>query len=968
MMRRALLSARSMFSIHSTCAIFAIGLRYAIGALCALALTSASLDAAAAALQTPRQAAEKQAQQQTQQQDSPQPALQQAPEHASQRALQRAPRQASAQAPLRAELERIARGVDGRVGACVADSGSMVCANGDQRYSLQSVMKLLVAIAAMDAADQGKWTRDDVIVVRKADLSLFVQPIAKLVTDAGYRTTVGDLARRAIVDSDSAAADILIARLGGTQAVQAVFDRHHLTGVRIDRDERHLQTEIGGIDWRPEFVDSARLDAALAAVPEAVKDAAYRRYQTDPRDTATAAGMTALLQALADGKLLSADSTRYLLDVMTQTVTFPDRLKAGVPDGWTLGHKTGSSGSWRGVTAATNDVGILTAPDGRRISVVVFIADSRGPSAGRASAMAAIARAAAKHHGAEHPAQSPGSSPAPPESAQPPAFASHQRAEPPAPSSQSSPAQAGGQPRAAADAPADLVIRHATIVDGSGAPAVVGDVLIQGGRIVRVGALGDRVVARETLEARGVVVAPGFIDVHTHADDVAETPLAENFVRMGVTSIVAGNCGSSAVDVAKELAQIRQTRTSLNFATLVGHNSVRAAVMGSARRAPSAAELAKMQELVRQAMVDGAVGFSTGLQYVPGTYAETPEIVELAKVSGAAGGIYASHMRNEGTAIDEAVAETIAVGEAARCPVEISHLKIDSPSRWGGAERVLGLIDAARARGVNVRADQYAYTAGSSGLGIRFPSWALEGGQAQIAQRLDDAQTWARIRLEMIDLLAARGFKDLSWAVVASYRPDASVNGLTMAQVAKKWRGSDDRDAQLETARVMMKAGGAQMVYHFMSDADVARIMKHPMVGFASDASVNTPGQGVPHPRGYGNNARVLGKYVREQHVISLEEAVRKMTSLPAEHFGFADRGLIKAGYAADLVIFDPATVDDPSTYDAPHAYAAGVPHVLVNGIFVVRDGKHTGARPGAVLVHAKRPATPGATPPAAAR
>ena len=323
----------------------------------------------------------------------------------------------------------------------------------------------------------------------------------------------------------------------------------------------------------------------------------------------------------------------------------------------------------------------------------------------------------------------------------------------------------------------------------------------------------------EVLDVKGMAVAPGFIDVHTHADEVADRPLAENFIRMGVTSIVAGNCGGSAVDVAAALAKIRTTQVSVNYATLVGHNSVRAAVMGRERRAPTAAELEKMRGLVRDAMSAGAVGFSTGLQYIPGTYAETAEIVELAKVAGAAGGVYASHMRNEGTAIDEAVAETIAVGEAAQCPVQISHLKIDSPSRWGQAERVLGLIDAARKRGVNVEADQYAYTAGSSNLGIRFPSWVLEGGQAQIVARLDDPAQWAKIKKETIELFEARGFKDLSFAVVATYRPDPSLNGLSIKQIAQKLRGSDTVDAQVEVAREMLKAGGAQMVYHLMSEA-----------------------------------------------------------------------------------------------------------------------------------------------------
>jgi N-acyl-D-aspartate/D-glutamate deacylase len=501
-----------------------------------------------------------------------------------------------------------------------------------------------------------------------------------------------------------------------------------------------------------------------------------------------------------------------------------------------------------------------------------------------------------------------------------------------------------------------LLIQRATIVDGSGAPAFTGEVLVENGRVVQVGKAGSvkasphRGAPLETFDARGLVVAPGFIDVHTHADDVAERPLAENFIRMGVTSIVAGNCGGSAVDVGDGLARIRAAGVAVNFATLVGHNTVRTAVMGTARRAPTADELARMRALVREAMAEGAVGLSTGLQYVPGTYAEAAEIVELAKEAGSAGGLYASHMRNEGTAIDEAVAETIAVGEAAQCPVQISHLKIDSPSRWGEAARVLGLIDRARQRGLDVEADQYAYTAASSALSIRFPSWVLEGGQPKILERLDDAATWARIKEETIGLFKARGFTDLSFAVVASYRADPTLNGLSIKQIAQRLRGSDSVDAQVEVARLMLRSGGASMVYHLMSESDVSRIMQHPMVALASDASVNTPGQGMPHPRGYGNTVRVLGTYVRDRRVLTLEEAVRKMTSLPAAHFGFADRGLIEPGYAADLVIFDPRTVADRATFDAPHAYPAGLPHVIVNGVFVVRDGVVTGGRPGAIL------------------
>jgi N-acyl-D-amino-acid deacylase len=349
-------------------------------------------------------------------------------------------------------------------------------------------------------------------------------------------------------------------------------------------------------------------------------------------------------------------------------------------------------------------------------------------------------------------------------------------------------------------------------------------------------------------------------------------------------------------------------------------------------------------------MADGAVGFSTGLQYIPGTYAKTPEIMELARVAANAGGLYASHMRNEGTALEASVEEALRIGDAAGARVQISHLKVDSPSRWGASAQALALIDAARARGRQVEADQYAYTAASSSLGIRFPSWALEGGQAKITERLTDAATWARIKEEIRALLAERGLKDLAFARIASYRADPSLNGLSMPEAASKVKGAASPDAQLETAREMMLAGGASMVYHFMSDDDVHRIMKHPFVGFASDSGVLVPGAGVPHPRGYGNNARVLGEYVRVRKVIRLEEAIRKMTSLPAQHFQFRDRGSVKEGYFADLVLFDPATVSDAATFEKPHAYATGIPYVLVNGVVVVRDGAHTGATPGVIL------------------
>jgi N-acyl-D-amino-acid deacylase len=501
----------------------------------------------------------------------------------------------------------------------------------------------------------------------------------------------------------------------------------------------------------------------------------------------------------------------------------------------------------------------------------------------------------------------------------------------------------------------DLLITGGIVVDGSGAPRRRNDVAIKDGRIAAIGLL-PRATATQLIDATGLAVAPGFIDVHTHADDIAGTPRAENFVRMGVTSIVAGNCGASVLDVGEALTNIRRSGVSINFATLIGHNTVRRAVMGTANRNATIAELAKMKSLVWRAMADGAVGFSTGLQYVPGTYAGTAEILELARVAGNAGGLYASHMRNEGTELEKSIEETIRVGELAMCRVQISHLKVESPNRWGASVRALSMIDAARARGVVVEADQYAYTAASSSLGIRFPSWVLEGDQSAIAARLNDDGTWQRIKSEMRGLLAERGLSDLSFSVLASFAPDPSHNGLSMKAVAVKLKNSESADAQFEAAREMMLRGGASMVYHLMSDEDVDRIMKHPAVGIASDSSVLTIGEGMPHPRGYGNNARVLGEYVRRRRVISLEEAVRKMTSLPAQHFGFERRGLLKVGYAADVAIFDPAAVADAATFEKPHAFAAGVPYVLVNGVVVIRKGEHMNTFPGMVL-------TAGATP-----
>lgn len=300
-------------------------------------------------------------------------------------------------AGLEKDFRKLVAGFGGRVGVCAQAEAAPVCLNAGQRFSMQSVMKMLVGMAVMDAVDRRGWKLETKLLIRKQDLSLYMQPIAKLVGPNGYETTIGDLVRRAIVDSDSAAADILLARLGGPDVVNKLLDRHGINGIRLDRDERHLQTEIAGIRWRPEYVDAAVLDKALEAIPAATREAAYRKYQTDVRDTSTPEGMASLLLKLAQGKLFSVSSTRLLLDVMEQTATFPDRLKAGLSAGWKLGHKTGSSGCLNGFCIATNDVGVLWSPAQSPVAIVVFVSDSRASLSEKAALMAGLARAAIQH-------------------------------------------------------------------------------------------------------------------------------------------------------------------------------------------------------------------------------------------------------------------------------------------------------------------------------------------------------------------------------------------------------------------------------------------------------------------------------------------------------------------------------------------------------------------------------------------
>lgn len=501
----------------------------------------------------------------------------------------------------------------------------------------------------------------------------------------------------------------------------------------------------------------------------------------------------------------------------------------------------------------------------------------------------------------------------------------------------------------AVEAEYDLVIINGRVIDGTGNPWFRASVAIKDGRLARIGHVNPS-QARQVIDARGQTVAPGFIDVHTHVESIYRQPEAENFVRMGVTTLVTGNCGSSATDVKEFLGRIREQPLAVNLATLIAHGSVRSKVMGLYDRAPTPAELQQMEALVEQGMKDGAVGLSTGLIYTPGMYAKTDEIVALARIAARYQGLYATHMRNEGTEVADAIRESIQIGEQAGLPVEISHFKISARKLWGKSDMTLALVREARQRGLTITVDQYAYTASSTSLDVRLPQWLLAGGRVEGKKRLADQSTRERVVREMKEGLKKSGFKDYEHAFVAAYAPNPSFNGKSIKAIAKEVRKKSDLDSQIAQILEMYEAGGAGMVYHSMSDDDVKEIMREPFTMIASDSGVRRFNEGTPHPRGYGNNARVLGRYVRELGLLSLEDAVRKMTSLPAQTFNLRDRGLLREGLSADLVIFDERSISDRATFEQPHQYPAGISFVIVNGAMVLNEGQMTSARPGQAI------------------
>jgi N-acyl-D-aspartate/D-glutamate deacylase len=502
---------------------------------------------------------------------------------------------------------------------------------------------------------------------------------------------------------------------------------------------------------------------------------------------------------------------------------------------------------------------------------------------------------------------------------------------------------------ACAPAPAyDLVLVGGTVVDGTGGPRRVADVAVQGDRIVAVAPDLPVRNARRVIDVTGLVVAPGFWDNHAHLVTLAEHPLAENFIRQGITTVLAPQ---HSQDQPFPLDAYRDSvRMAPNVGLFAGHTWIRKRVMGLANRAPTAGELAWMEALVDSSMRQGALGLATGLEYVPATYASVDEVVALAGVAARHGGIYVTHMRDEGFAVMESLRETLEVGRRARIPVQVNHLKVTGAVQWGWSERMLALLDSARAAGQPVAFDVYPYTAYSTYSDLMFPAWALADGPDAFRKRVADPATRQRLVREMRDLFPRQTGAEPSSIQFREVTHDSTLAGKTLHDYLMARGRPSTVEAAVEALIELQVAGGFIGVFHGMDERDVVRFLKHPAAMIETDGDLVVPGRGHPHPRTYGSFPRVLGRYVRDSGVMTLEAAVQRMTSLPAEWLGISERGTLVEGKVADVVVFDARTIQDRSTYLDPHQYPTGIRHVVINGAVVLDAGAMTGARPGVFL------------------
>ena len=497
----------------------------------------------------------------------------------------------------------------------------------------------------------------------------------------------------------------------------------------------------------------------------------------------------------------------------------------------------------------------------------------------------------------------------------------------------------------------DILLRGGTVVDGSGAPRFTADVAIRGERIAAVGRSGlDPTLADKVIDVSGKAVTPGFVDNHAHIQTtIHQYPLAENFTRQGITTIVAS---LHSGDVPWPLDEyIAALDVAPNVAFFAGHTWARRQVLGMDNRDPSGEELQQMRDLIDQAMQQGAIGLSTGLLYVPANYAKTEEVIELAKVASRYGGIYYTHMRDEGRGLLASVAEAIRIGREAEIPVQIQHHKAMGVAQFGWSANTIAMIDSANASGLDVRHDLYPYTAGSTGSSVIFPPWALAGGQDSLVARVSDPAVRPQVEEGMRDRLVHEWVGDDLNRIQFRTVPSApEFDGKTLADYAAAQGLPNTVASGIQMGIELQLAGGFSAIYHVMDEGDVQRIMRHPLATFQTDGDPVGYGEGFPHPRSYGAFPRILARYVRELGVLTLEEAIHKMTRLSMDRLGQAERGSIAEGMIADLVVFDPETIQDNADYVQPHQFSTGIETMIINGTLVIDGMALTGERPGTVL------------------
>ncbi len=499
--------------------------------------------------------------------------------------------------------------------------------------------------------------------------------------------------------------------------------------------------------------------------------------------------------------------------------------------------------------------------------------------------------------------------------------------------------------------PFDLIIRHGSICDGSGSLPWQGDLAIRDGRIVDI----DTFIkgrARHLINARGLTVAPGFIDLHAHLAPLSLFPDAKSMLMQGVTTAIGGPDGGSPFPLATYLDSLRRHDLGINVGYLIGHNTIRNHVMGLINRSPTNVEMRTMKSMVQEAMQSGAFGLSTGLKYVPGSYASKDEVIELAKVASESGGIYTSHLRDEGVGLIDAVAEAIEIGHSANIPIVLTHHKVMGARNWGNSKQTLSMVDAAIEQGLRVMIDQYPYTASHTSLKVVIPAWAFsqEDG-ATFTSRCQVPRLRDSIRRGIIaNLLNDRGGTDLRRIQFAKINWKPAFVGKTLHELLLAEGIKPTIEAGADMIIDIQLHRGALCIYHVIDGADVDRIMQHPATMIASDGTVSQFGRGHPHPRSYGTFPRVLGRYVRERALLTLPEAIRKMTAAPAEAIGLVDRGKLSKGNRADITIFDPDRILDLSTFEMPHAYPTGISYVIVNGKIAVDEGGYQAIGAGQVL------------------